>query len=345
MKSFLIMLLIFVSANADIGNQTSKNKSEQNTIRKSNQSSKQKSESTTKSKTKGNEKSVSTTTNTLSKITSMTHTVSNSNNGSWDIVINPIPHILSELRNLGWNREAFYLKNSDIGTSYFVDNSEDIIDMNAKSFYESKAQMKGSLSREQTEKLQKYINILYYTAKVIEKTTKQLQAYPNLEIEKFDNDMKKAIVKAYKSTNSYNQIYIFNCNFAGDLNSYSCNNGKYTLVITNALPLLYLNGATFYSPTSVGFINPTLKISFATNTNEAFTKLAQNQDSNSVAGIVRDYTSNLIQQGHSEVATKIRNKFVEKSLNYGVNVNATAMVQAINSGSPRDCKPNCVNHL
>ena len=335
MRKFLILLVFFAFANADIGNQTSKNKSEQSTIRNSSQSSKQKSDTITKSKTKGNENSTSETiSNTLSKITSFNHTVTTSNSGSWDIILNPIPHILSELRKIGWAREAFYLKNSDIGTSYFTDNNEEIIDMNAKAFYESKAQMKGGLDDGQIQKLQKYINILYYTATVISSTTKELQSYPNLKIEKFDDEMKKAIIKVYKAIKNYNQIYIYSCNFAGDINSYSCNNGKYTLVITNALPLLYINGASYYSATSVGFINPTLKISFATSTNDAFSKLAQNQDSRSVAGMIRDYTSKLVQQGHSDIATTIRNKFVEKSLNHGININATTTVQAINSGSP-----------
>jgi len=333
----LVILLLSLSF-ADIGNQISKNKSEQNTIRKSKQTSNQNSASTTKSKTKGNEKSTSTTvSNTLSKIMSLNHTVSKTANSSWNITLNPIPYILSELRYMGWSKKSFFITQNDIGAiDYIVDDDEEYGELQntgKMQAVQSRASNRHRLGRKEIENLQKFINLLYYTAKVVENSTQNLQSFPSMSIEEFENRVKRAVLVAYKNTIT-NPIYIRNCNFAGDINSYSCNDGKYTLVLTNSFPNLYINGAPYYSATSVGFINPTLNISFATNTNEAFSKLAQNQDSNSITGMVRDYTSKLIQKGHSEIATKIRNKFVEKSLNHGVNANATTMVQAINSGSP-----------
>jgi len=337
---YIILSTIFLSfLFADLGNQISKTKSNQNTIRNSNQVSRQNSDTLSKSSGKGKENSNSKTiSKTFSKISSTNHTVSKNANGSWSISLNPIPYILNDLREHGWNRKSFFLTQKDIGSvDYVIDNDEEygeLQNVGKMQAIQSRASTRDRLlGRREILNLQRYINLLYYTANVIQKATRNLQDFPSLDIEVFENRVKEAVTRAYRQT-PRNSIHIRNCNFAGDINSYSCNYGKYTLVLTNALPNLYVNGVPYYSTSTAGYTKPMLNISYATSTNDAFSKLTQNQNSRTVSGMIRNYTNMLMQQGHSKIATKIRNKFVEKTLSKGTNTNVTATVQAINSGSP-----------
>ena len=75
-------------------------------------------------------------------------------------------------------------------------------------------------------------------------------------------------------------------------------------------------------------------MSYASSSQDAFTKLTQAQQSNSIAKSIRDYTNKLEQQGQSKTAAQIKSKFVEKSLTTGITQNANTVINAINSGSP-----------
>jgi hypothetical protein len=334
------MLILFVTMilNADINTQVGKTTSEQEAKRDSKQQSNQSSQNSSKTFTEGNEHSkTKTIMTTLSKLSSLNRTVSKSINGNWTITVNPVPYIFTSLRELGWNEKSFWLTQADIGTlDYIVDSDEEFGELeNVDKFQatQNRAISRGKLSRSQTMKLQKYINLLYYTAKLVEKTSILLQNFPTLNIYSLENSVKQTLLKAYKQT-KVRPINIKSCYYGGDINSYSCDNGKYTLVLTHGIPNLLINGAPYYTATSIGYITPTLNISFATTTNEAFSLIAQNQKSKSLAGIIRDYTSKLKQEGQSTIATQIENKFIEKALTTNVSRTTNAAVQAINSGSP-----------
>jgi len=282
----------------------------------------------------GKEKSISKNiTQTLNKIRSFSHTVTKSSSGTWRIELNPIPHILMKLRELGWNEKAFFLTNSDIGTSYYVDDDEDIIDLNAQSYYEAKAKMRGRLEKDVVQKIAQYIQLLDYTGSIAEKAADYMQHYPKASFENIEKLAKVAVYKAYKEIKP-KLINIYECRYGGNNDTYTCNNGQYTLVLTSSVPTLLKNGMAYFSSTNIGFSKPTLSISFATNTNDALSKLEQDQQSTSVAKMIREYTSKLESEGKTKIAQKIKNRFIEKALTQNVQNMSTATVQAINSGSP-----------
>ena len=334
-----MFLLLFISLlDADLGNQVSKSRSNQGMRRDSKQLSNQNSKSNTKTLSNGKEKSdTKTILRTLSKLRTINHTTSKSINGNWTIALNPIPYILSELRDFGWNKKSFFLTQADIGSlNYVIDEDEEYGELQNVGKYQAtqnRAARKARLTSTQVRKLQKYITLLYYTADIVENTTRLLQNFPSLKIEDFERNVKKATYLAYQQTRI--PLVRFNtCNFGGDINSYVCGNGKYTLLLTNNIPNLYINGAPYYTATNAGFTHPSLNITFATSNSDAFSKIAQTQASKSLANVIRDYTNKLEQKGETKIATKIRNKFIETSLNHSSTATANTVIQAINSGSP-----------
>jgi len=338
MKIILIILLCFMGLNADVSNQVTKSGTQQNTKKQSNQISNNKTKSINKTVGKGAEKSNSKTiSQTLSKISSINHSITKSINGNWNITLNPIPYVLETLRGLGWNKKSFWLTQDDIGAVDYIiaddDEYGELQNVNKLQAIQSEAQNRKRIGKAQTIKLERYISLLYNTANITAKAIKILQNYPDLQIENFNYKVKEAVFRAYKSTRG-KKIIFTKCNYAGDTNSYSCDYGRYTLILTNALPNLLIDGAPYYSHNSMAFLTPSISISFATSTSNAFSKLAQNQQSNTIAGMIRDYTNKLEQRGESETATRIKNLFVEKTLNNSITHNTSAIVDAINSGSP-----------
>ena len=137
------------------------------------------------------------------------------------------------IRDRGWNEKSFWLTQADIGTlDYIVDSDEEFGELeNVDKFQatQNRAISRGKLSRSQTMKLQKYINLLYYTAKLVEKTSILLQNFPTLNIYSLENSVKQTLLKAYKQT-KVRPINIKSCYYGGDINSFSCDNGKNTSV-------------------------------------------------------------------------------------------------------------------
>lgn len=339
MRVLYMLMALVLFANADISTTTNKSKNLVNTKRDSKQLQNQTSRSENKTVGKGKEVSSSRqVTSALSKISSINHTATRGINGSWSIALNPIPYIFMELRALGWNKKSFWLTQDDIGTLNYIEDEDEefgeLQNVNKLEVQRNRAAYRGKLSKKQVLRLQKYINLLYYTGKIVEKTTRLLQKFPNsLDIVNFENSVRKALIKAYKQTR-VKYIHVHKCNYGGDINSYVCDDGRFTLVLTHGVPNLLVNGAPFYTATSIGFTTPSLNISFATNTNEAFSYLTQDTKSNSIAGMVRDYTNKLEQRGENKIAMQIKNKFVEKTLSNSLTATSGTVVNAINSGSP-----------
>ncbi len=315
---------------------TSTQKQEQKTKSKKEQTQRSQTEQLQHNKqlSKGKEKSISRSlTYTLNNIRSNSHTVARTKSGAWIIQLNPIPHILLQMRELGWNKKAFFLSNKDIGTAYFVDNDEDIIDLNAQSYYDAKAKMRGRIDQKVMQNIANYINLLNYSGRVAEKAANYMQHYPKTSFSDIEKLAKAAVYKAYKNTRK-EYIDIYECRYGGNLDTYECNNGKYVLILTNSIPTLLKNGIPFYSGTNIGYSRPLLTVTFATNTNDAFTKLIQDQNTRTVAKLIRDYTSKLESKGKTKIAQEIKSKFIEKALNTNLQTSVNTVVNAINSGSP-----------
>jgi len=333
-KIIAISLIVATSLFADLSTSTQKQEQKSESLRQQEQRGKTEQLTHNKQLNQGKEKSISKNiTQTLSKIRSSTHTVSKSSSGTWRIELNPIPYILMKMRDLGWNEKAFFLTNSDIGTSYYVGDDEDIIDLDAQSYYENKAKMRGRLDEKTTKKVSYYINLLSYTGAVADRAANLMKHYPKASFDNIEKLAEVAVYKAYKEIKP-KRINIYECRFGGNNDTYTCNNGQYTLMLTSSVPTLLKNGTAYYSSANIGFTKPTLTISFATNTNDALSKLEQDQKSASVAKMIREYTSKLESEGKTEIAQKIKNKFIEKALTENVSNTSTAVVNAINSGSP-----------
>jgi len=333
-KIIAISLIVATSLFADLSTSTQRQEQQTESLRQQEQRGETEQLTHNKQLNQGKEKSISKNiTQTLSKIRSSTHTVSKSSSGAWRIELNPIPYILMKMRELGWNKKAFFLTNRDIGTSYYVDDDEDVIDLNAQSYYEAKSKMRGRLDRDVIKKIAYYINLLNYTGEVADRAADLMKHYPKASFDNIEKLATVAVAKAVKDV-KLKTINIYECRFGGNNDTYTCNNGQYTLMLTSSVPTLLKNGMAYYSSTNIGFAKPTLTISFATNINNALSKLEQDQQSASVAKMIREYTSKLESEGKTKIAQKIKNKFVEKALTENVSNTSTAVVNAINSGSP-----------
>jgi len=335
-KIILSLTLFSTLASADISNQTSNSHSTQKSSKESLQKNINQSDTKSTNKTRGNEKSINQNlSHTLSEIKSVSKSVSKSKTGTWSIQINPIPYILMQMRALGWDKRAFSLKNSDVGTSYFVDDDEDIIDMNAQAFYDAKSKMRGHMDRDQIRKLQNIIVLLNYSGEIASKASDYMKQYYNADISNIKVVADAAVRKAYAIIKP-RKINIYKCSYGGTEDIYNCNDSEYTVMLTHSVPTLLKNGIPYYSAEKIGYATPMLTLSFATSDNEALTKLMQDNNSRAVVQSIRAYTSYLEQHGQSEVASKIKSAVVEKALTTNLSTVANATVQAINSGSPLD---------
>jgi len=214
MRFLMLILFVTMILNADINTQVGKTTSEQEAKRDSKQQSNQSSQNSSKTFTEGNEHSkTKTIMTTLSKLSSLNRTVSKSINGNWTITVNPVPYIFTSLRELGWNEKSFWLTQADIGTlDYIVDSDEEFGELeNVDKFQatQNRAISRGKLSRSQTMKLQKYINLLYYTAKLVEKTSILLQNFPTLNIYSIPPQKSRQFLLFFNSSNIMLLLVIF----------------------------------------------------------------------------------------------------------------------------------------
>lgn len=335
MKKLILLSCIATSVMyADIANQTQEQQQKSESSRQQNTRSETKSDTSSITKNQGSEKSINNTlSRSLTETRNATSSVSKNKNGAWSISVNPIPHLLQKLREMGWYSQAFFLKNSDIGTAYYADEDEEIIDLTAKSYYESKASMRGKMNHNQVKKIEKAINTLYYTGTVVDRALKIMSTYYTPDDINLDGMAEAAIKQAYNET-KHKWINIYNCTYGGDANTYTCNDGEYVIMLTSSVPQLIKTGTVYYSAEKIGFGTPNLTISFATNSSQAIDKLVQDSQSKQVAQAVRDYVSDLRSKGQSKVASEIESAFIEKALTTNVSNTASATIQAINSGSP-----------
>lgn len=318
---------------ADVGSSVSKQKQKNDTKRDSKSTSKTQSDTKSLQKSDGSEKSINKSiTKSLSNIKSWTNSSSKTKTGTWQITINPMPYILDILQKNGWNEKAFFVTNSDIGTSYFLDD-EELIDNLKKSAIEATAANRGKLGKDEMENVSAIINILKYTADVSANTIEELNHYYNIDIHSIDAYMNKSVLAGFNKT-IFKKVEIKKCNFGGNQDTFTCNNGEYTLKLTDGIPILLNYGNNYYSQSSVKHITPIFTISFANSTSDAFSKLLQDSESRAVAEAVRDYTSKLRSQNQSETASKVEAAFVEKALTTNISLVANAATNAINSGNP-----------
>jgi hypothetical protein len=332
----LIPFLLFADITTSTQKSNQKLKSEKEQLQHQEQLQYQKSKTLTQGKEKSINKNV---TQSLSFIKSFNRTASRSATGTWTIQLNPIPYILIELQRLGWDRQAFFLTNKDLGFDFVSgEGDNEIIDLNAKEFYTQKAQIRGKISRDKLQKIQKLINILYITGQLVDRTTTYLKHFPSLNFLDFRKKIDLALKKAYLDLkkNGVEKAYVYSCNFGGNLDTISCNTNKgiFTLKLTDSVPNLLINGYLYYSSSNIGFTKPTLTLSFATNLNQALSLLEQNAETASIARMIRKYTQKLESEGKTKIANEIKSKFVEKALTTNITTQTNAIVNAINSGSP-----------
>jgi len=339
MKKLSLILIPFLLF-GDITTSTQKSNQKSQSEREQLQQQKQLQHQQSKTLTLGKEKSINkNVTQSLSFIKSFNRTASKSATGTWTIQLNPIPYILMELQKFGWDRQAFFLTNKDLGLDFIIGEGEDeVIDLNAKEFYVQKAQIRGRISKDKLQKIQKLINILYVTGQLVDKTTTYLKHFPSLNFLYFRRKIDLALKRAYQDLerNGVKKAYVYNCNFGGNLDTISCNTNKgvFTLKLTDSVPNLLINGYLYYSATNIGFTKPTLTLSFATNLSEALSLLEQNAETASIARMIREYCQKLESEGKTKIANEIKSKFVEKALTTNITIQTNAIVNAINSGSP-----------
>lgn len=336
MKKILMLGIVASSfLFADISNNTQRQEQQSESQRTQEQRGTTQSDTKSIIQNRGDEQSINRSlSKTLSETRSATQSVSKSKNGNWSITLNPVPYILMQLRSSGWDERAFFLRNSDIGTSFYIDEDEYIIDMNKKAYTEAKASTRGKMEFSQIAKLKEVITLLNYTGAVADQAISHINKFNEPDATNIENMARKALTQALKEVKKQS-INIYNCNYGGSNDVYVCNNGEYTLALGQAgVPSLLKNGVPFYSAERIGFSTPSLTLSFATSTSEAMSKLIQDSQTRAVAQAIREYTSHLKSSGQSEVATKIENAFVEKALSTNVSNTASATITAINSGSP-----------
>jgi len=340
MKKISLILIPFVFSFADITTSTQKSNQKSQSQREQLQQQEQLQHQQSKTLTIGKEKSINkNVTNSLSFIKSFNRTASKTATGTWTIQLNPIPYILMELQRFGWNRQAFFLTNKDLGFDFISGSGDDeVIDLNAKDFYTQKAQVRGRISRDKLQKIQKLINVLYVTGQLVDKTTTYLKHFPTLNFLDFRKKIDLALKRAYLDLqkNGVKRAYIYSCNFGGNLDTISCNadKGVFTLKLTDSVPNLLINGYLYYSSSNIGFTKPTLTLSFATNLNEALSLLEQNTKTASITRLIREYCQKLQSEGKTKIANQIKSKFIEKALTTNITTQTNAIVNAINSGSP-----------
>jgi len=338
MRTVIIIFMMTVFAFCDVSVQTNKNQTEQDVKRQQEQMSNQTTKNRSRIINKGREKSSSqTATRTQSNIDSKSSVSSMSINTEWSENINPIPYLLNGLRELGWDRRCFFLSQDDIGSVDFIVARDDeygtLQNVGKLQAAKNNAETRQRLGRKQIMRLRSIINQLYFTAELLKNAVGILKNTSGISADNFKEKAKQALRLAYQRTRTEPPSFR-DCHFGGNINTYICGYGKYTLVLTPAMPNLYINGGLYYSSSQAGYNNQTLKVSIVSSHSQSVSSTTQTQNSKSVASIIRDYTSKLEQEGRSDIATKIKNKFIEKSLTNSLSTNRQALVQAINSGSP-----------
>ncbi|QOG13045.1 hypothetical protein [Arcobacter sp. FWKO B] len=295
----------------------------------------------TESKSRGDENSINKSlSKSLTETRSVTQNATQSKTGTWSVTINPVPYVLMQLRQNGWDKRAFFITNQELGTSYYLDDNEDdgIIDLNKKSYVEAKASTRGKMSKEQLKKIEEVVNILHYTGTVAEHAINNMNKYHNPDTTNIEDLALKAVIEATKKV-KHRYINLYKCNYGGSNDVYVCNDSEYTLSLSQVgasvgIPSLLKNGVAYYSADKIGFSTPTLTLAFANTTSEAMSKLLQDSESSAVAQAVREYTSTLRSQGQTKTASQIESAFVEKALTKNVNKDIAAVKQAIDSASP-----------
>lgn len=337
MKTKIAILSFFVPLclMANISNSSKKDNSQIESEKQSEQRSYQEQKSLSDTKSKGIEDSEQKAeSETISKINSNTKSTTQTRTGSWEVKLNPVPFVFIQLRKSGWPREAFYLNNKDVGTSYTLDDDEEIIDNLKKNYYSNKAQMRGSISRENLKKIADTISLLNYTEKIGTEIIKNLTSKGDTNTaDNLEERILMALKKSYNE-NKYTKTDIYNCRFGGNSDTFTCNDGEYTLQLTQSVPVLLKNGAVVYSAEKLGYNTPLISLSYANSNSEALSMLEQDSKTSSLTKTVRRYTSHLNSIGEQAMAQEIESKFIEKALTKNITNSATAAVEAINSGSP-----------
>lgn len=331
----LVLSLCSTLTYADLSNSTRKDNSQSDSKRSQEQTSIQEQKSINNTKSQGiDDSSQKSTTQSLSTIHSNTKSVAHTKSEGWEIKTNPIPFILEQLRRAGIDRRAIYLTNKDIGTSYYVDENEEIIDNIKKNYYLSKATTRGVVSSDSLYRLKQIVSLLNYAGKISDKTIKILTVTPG---ENTIKNIEKRVVFALKQAIKeirFENIEIYSCRFGGNNDIYTCNNGEYVVQLTTSVPILMRNGVPVFSAERIGYATPLISLTYANSTSDALSTLEQNSETASITKTVRNYTNYLRSVGETKIASGIESKFIEKAITNNVTNSVSALIPAINSGNP-----------
>lgn len=333
--SFLTCNTVFAAFGTDMSNQNSRSESNSDSRKNSVSTSKNQSVTTSETNNKGDETSrTDTITRNLTETSTATKSVTRSSNGAWSISLSPVAYLFIQLKQLGWDRDAFNLTPKDLGVSYFVDDDDEIVDVSKKRYQASKAEMQSKLTSTQQQKISKVIKTLYVTSQLLERAIGNLtSSKANLDLSNIKDFAGDAITRAY---NAGGVIVpeIYNCRWGGNQNTFTCNDGEWTLIINPSIPQLLHFGTAVYSANQVGHATPMLTITIASNDSDAFSIAGADSRSKATADAIRAYTSKLKSEGKSDVASKITQASLERAFTNGLNKNHNEVMQAINGNSP-----------
>ena len=339
MKKMIIMSLavssiLFADVSTSTMNQQQKSESE----REQQQRSVNQSATDTETKSRGDEQSINKSiTRSLNNIRSLQQSEVRNENNSLNLVINPIPFLFDNLRELGWTEKAFYLDHNDIKAVDYIEARDDeygsIQNLGKLQALENSAKTKESVNKDVTRSVESAINLLLNTANLMDRSIKVLQRNQNLNIANFEVATKEALTRSYKQLRQSN-VKVNKCSFGGDINTYTCDSGRYVLVLTHSVPQLFVNGSLYYSAQEIRHTKPSLSVSVGSSISDTMSVLAQDSESAAVAEAVREYTSKLRSQGQTQTASQIETAFVEKALTQNINKDITVVKQAIDSASP-----------
>jgi len=332
---FLACNTAFAAFGTDMSNQNSRTESSSDSKKNSVSTSKNQSNTKSETQNQGAEKSYTDTlTRNLSETSTATKSVTRSTNGAWSISLSPVAYLFIQLKQMGWDREAFSLTPKDLGISYFVDNEDEVVDVAQRRHQASKAEMQSKLTAAQQQKVAKAIQTLYITSQLLERAIGGLTASKaNLDLSNIKDFAGDAIKRAY---NAGGVIVpeIYNCRWGGNQNTFTCNDGEWTLILNPSIPQLLHFGTAVYSANQVGHATPMLTITIANNDSDAFSIAGADSRSKATADAIRAYTSKLKSEGKSDVASKITQASMERAFTSGLNKNHNDVMQAINGNSP-----------
>lgn len=325
---------VFAAFGTDMSNSNTRSMSDSSSQKESATASKNQSINKGETKNKGDEKSYSDTiTRNLSETRSATKSVTRSTNGAWSISLSPVAYLFMQLKELGWDKEAFHLTPKDLGTSYFIDDDDEVVDVSQKKYMASKAEMQSKLTPEQQAKVAKHVQMLYVTSQLLEKAIGNLTASgANLDLSNIKTFAGNSIKQAYGS-GGINVPQIYNCRFGGNINTFTCNDGEWTLILNPSIPQLLHFGTAIYSANQIGHSTPMLTITIAKNDADAFSVASADANSKATADAIRQYASRLKSEGQNEVASKIQQTALEKSFTSNLSQTHNQVMQAINGNS------------